>query len=101
MNYSYDIRPRPNLDGGGWNLHLFENGKAAGLVDFAATENENSQLDAAKIAYLRAEAEAKLWVKGRKVYSKRRLRLAVHPVPAFLLGLLVVLCLFNVLKQVL
>lgn len=101
MSYKYDIRPSPNPQGGGWNLHLFENGAPAGLVDFPAGQNDNPHIDVVNVAFQRAEAEAKLWIKGRKVYSKRRMRLVVHPVPAFLLGLVVVIASYNILKYVL
>ena len=101
MSYAYDIRPSPKLHGGGWNLHLYENGVEAGLVDFPATEGENVQVDAMSVAFLRAEAEARLWIKGRRVYSKRRMRLVVHPVLASLLGLVAVISAYNILKYVL
>lgn len=101
MMYTYDIRPDTKLRGGGWSLHLFENGQAAGLVDFPATEQEDSHIDALKAAFVRAEAEARLWVNGRKVYSKRRKRLVVQPALAALLGLVVVVSLYNTLKYVL
>lgn len=100
MSYTYNIRPSPKLPGGGWNLHLFENGEEAGSVDFPATEGENAQGDAMKLAFSRAEAEANLWIKGRKVYSKRRRRLVVHPVLAYLLGLVVLIAAYNMLSHV-
>ena len=53
------------------------------------------------VAFLRAEAEARLWIKGRRVYSKRRMRLVVHPVLASLLGLVAVISAYNILKYVL
>lgn len=96
MSYTYDIRPSPNPQRGGWNLHLFENGAEAALVDFPAEENGN-----AEVAFSRAEAEAQMWVKGGKVYSNRRRRLAVHPVLAVLLGLAVVMVFYNILKYIL
>ncbi len=98
MSYTYDIRPNSTNREGGWNLHLFENGEAAGLVDFPATEYENTHVDAAKVAFLRAEAEAKLWMKSRKVYSKRRMRLVVHPALAVLAALVVVIGAYNIWK---
>lgn len=101
MSYTYDIRPSEQLPGRGWNLHLFENGEAAGLVDFPATEYENTQLDAMQVAFLRAEAEAKVWMKGRMVYSKRRMRLVVHPALAAILALAVIIAAYNVLKYAL
>lgn len=96
MSYTYDIRPSPMIRGGGWNLHLFENGQAAGMVDFPAIEDEDTQIDAAKAAFLRAEAEAKLWIRGRRVYSKRRHRLVVHPAIAFFAALVVIYAIYNV-----
>lgn len=98
MRYTYDIRPSPHPQRGGWDLHLFENGKEAGLVDFPAAEHGNADSDATKVAYTRAEAEANLWVKGRRVYSNRRRRLVVHPALAILMGLAVVIVLYNILK---
>lgn len=100
MSYTYDIRPSPTLPGSGWNLHLFENGVTAGLIDFPATEFDNAHIDAMKVAFLRAEAEANLWMKGRRVYNKRRLRLVVHPVPAVLLGLVILIAAYNILNNV-
>ncbi|HEU4373442.1 MAG TPA: hypothetical protein VFS02_08130 [Telluria sp.] len=97
MSYTYDIRPSPTLSGGGWNLHLYENGEAAGLIDFPANACAGAQ-DATKVAFQRAEAEATLWVQGRQVYSKRRRRLMVHPVLAALLAVVVVYTFYNVLK---
>jgi hypothetical protein len=96
MNYTYDIRPDAKAPGRGWNLHLFDNGKEAGQIDFPATDYENTQLDAMKVAFLRAEAEAKVWIKGRRVYSKRRMRLVVHPALAAILGLAVLVAAYNV-----
>ena len=96
MSYTYDIRPSPMNRGGGWNLHLFENGEAAGLVDFPADVDEETQLDAKRAAFLRAEAEAKLWMKGRKVYSKRRHKLVVHPALAVFAGLVILIAIYNV-----
>lgn len=96
MSYTYDIRPSPMLHGGGWNLHLFENGEAAGLVDFPA-EASSAQTDATKIAFQRAEAEAKLWVQGRQVYSKRRRRLIIHPAVGVVLCAVIVYTFYEVL----
>lgn len=101
MSYTYDIRPSPTLRGGGWNLHLYENGEAAGLIDFPANAYASAQADATKVAFQRAEAEAKLWVQGRQVYSKRRRRLMVHPVLAFLLAAVVVYTFYNVMTFIL
>lgn len=98
MSYTYDIRPGPTLHGGGWNLHLFENGISAGRIDFPATELDNAHIDAMKAAFLRAEAEANLWMMSRRVYSRRRMRLVVHPVPAFLLCLVVLIAAYNILS---
>lgn len=95
MSYTYDIRPSPNPQRGGWNLHLFENGAEAGLVDFPATEHGSDE-----VAFARAEAEAHVWVKGRKVYRNRRRRLVVHPALAVLLGLAVVMVFYNILKYI-
>jgi hypothetical protein len=100
MSYTYDIRPSQTPRGGGWNLYLFENGSPAGLVDFPAAEYENAHLDAMKVAFQRAEAEAKVWMKGRKVYSKRRMRLVVHPVAVALLALIVVVSVYNLAKYI-
>jgi hypothetical protein len=100
MSYTYDIRPSAKLPGRGWNLHLFENGKEAGQVDFPATDYENTQLDAMKVAFLRAEAEAKVWIKGRRVYSKRRMRLVVHPALAAIMGLVVLIAAYNVFTYI-
>lgn len=96
MSYTYDIRPSAALHGGGWNLHLYENGEAAGLIDFPANAYASAQADATKDAFQRAEAEANLWVQRRQVYSKRRRRLVIHPVLASLLGGVVVYTLFRV-----
>lgn len=101
MSYAYDIRPSAKLPGRGWDLHLYENGQAAGLVDFPAAEYENTQLDAMKAAFHRAEAEAKLWMKGRRVYSKRRMRLVVHPGLAAVLGLAVLVGVYNIAVHIL
>lgn len=101
MSYTYDIRPSPTLQGGGWNLHLYEDGQAAGLIDFPANASNGAQTDATKVAFQRAEAEAKLWVQGRQVYNKRRRRLIVHPVLAILLCGVVVVTFYNVLKFIL
>lgn len=98
MSYTYDIRPSPTLRGGGWNLHLYENGEAAGLIDFPASAYSHAQADATKVAFQRAEAEATLWVQGRQVYSKRRRRLLVHPALAALLAVVVVVTFYNVMK---
>ncbi|MDB5936749.1 MAG: hypothetical protein JWQ01_4093 [Massilia sp.] len=100
MTYAYDIRPSEKLPGGGWDLHLYENGEATGLIDFPATEYENTQLDAMKAAFLRAEAEAKSWMRGRRVYSKRRMRLVVHPALAAIMALVVVVAVYNVLVNI-
>lgn len=100
MSYTYDIRPSAKLPGRGWNLHLFENGEEAGQVDFPATDYENTQLDAMKVAFLRAEAEAKVWIKGRKVYNKRRMRLVVHPALAAILGLVVLVAAYCVISYI-
>jgi hypothetical protein len=97
MSYTYDIRPSPTLQGGGWNLHLYENGEAAGLIDFPASAYANAQTDATKLAFQRAEAEATLWVQGRQVYSKRRRRLMVNPVLAALLAAVAVYTFYKVL----
>lgn len=96
MSYTYDIRPSPNPQRGGWSLHLFENGAEAGMVDFPAEENEN-----AEVAFSRAEAEAHVWVKGQKVYSNRRRGLVVHPALAVLLGLAVVMAVSYILEYIL
>lgn len=101
MSYTYDILPSPKLQAGGWNLHLYENGVAAGLIDFPADEHANAPGDAINLAFQRAEAEANLWVHGRRVYSKRRRRLVVHPVVAIFLASVVVFALYNVLKFIL
>jgi hypothetical protein len=101
MSYAYDIRPSEKLPGRGWDLHLYENGEAAGLVDFPAAEYENTQLDAMKAAFQRAGTEAKLWMKGRRVYSKRRMRLVVHPALAAILALVVIIGAYNVLINIL
>lgn len=101
MNYTYDIRPSPTPRGGGWNLHLYENGVSAGLIDFPANESAIAQIEATKLAFQRAEAEAKLWVQGRKVYSKRRRRLVVHPALAITLAVVVVITFYNVLTFIL
>lgn len=101
MSYTYDIRPSPMRHGGGWNLHLYENGEAAGLIDFPANASASAQADATKIAFQRAEAEANLWVQGRQVYSKRRRRFIVHPVLATLLCAVVVITFYNVVKFIL
>jgi hypothetical protein len=98
MNYSYDIRPNAQNKAGGWHLHLFEDGKVAGRVDFPAADSVDGDLDAMKGAFLRAQAEATLWMNGRKVYSKRRRRLVVHPGVAIALGLVVLIAVFNILK---
>lgn len=100
MSYTYDIRPSAKLPGRGWNLHLFENGEEAGQVDFPATDYENTQLDAMKVAFLRAEAEAKVWIKGRKVYNKRRMRLVVHPALAVIMGLVVLIAAYSVISYI-
>lgn len=96
MSYTYDIRPSPDAQRGGWSLHLFENGAEAGMVDFPAEEGGS-----AEAAFSRAEAEAHVWVKGRKVYSNRHRRLVVHPALAVLLGLAVVTVFYNILKYAL
>lgn len=101
MSYTYDIRPSPELQRGGWNLHLYENGVAAGLIDFPASDYASAQTDASKLAFQRAEAEANLWVQGRQVYSKRRRRFIVHPVVLVLLAGVVVITFYNVLKFIL
>lgn len=101
MSYTYDILPSPKLHAGGWNLHLYENGVAAGLIDFPADEHTNAPGDATNLAFQRAEAEADLWVQGRRVYSKRRRRMVVHPVLALLLVGVVVVTLYNVLQYIL
>jgi hypothetical protein len=98
MNYSYDIRPSAQNKAGGWNLHLFENGQVAGRVAFPADDPVDGDLDPVKGAFLRAQAEAALWMKGRKVYSKRRRRLIVHPGVAIALGLVVLIAVFNIFK---
>ncbi|MES2756977.1 MAG: hypothetical protein V4693_06355 [Pseudomonadota bacterium] len=100
MSYTYDIRPSDKLPGRGWNLHLFENGEKAGEVDFPATDYENTQLDAMKVAFLRAEAEAKVWIKGRKVYNKRRMRLVVHPALVAVMGLVILVAAYNVISYI-
>jgi hypothetical protein len=86
---------------GGWNLHLFENGITMGLIDFPATESENAHIHPMNLAFLCAEAEANLWMKGRRVYSKRRMRLVVHPVPAVLFGLVVLFESYKMLRYIL
>lgn len=101
MSYTYDIRPSPKLQEGGWNLHLYENGVAAGLIDFPANEYAGAQADANNVAFQRAEAEANLWVQGRQIYSKRRRRLIVHPALAILLCGIVVITFYNVVKFIL
>lgn len=100
MSYTYDIRPSAKLPGRGWNLHLFENGEEAGQVDFPATDYENTQLDAMKVAFLRAEAEAKVWINCRKVYNKRRMRLVVHPALAVIMGLVVLIAAYSVISYI-
>lgn len=100
MSYTYDIRQSDKLPGRGWNLHLFENGEKAGEVDFPAADYENTQLDAMKVAFLRAEAEAKVWIKGRNVYSKRRMRLVVHPALVAILGAVVVVAAYYVFSYI-
>ena len=100
MSYTYDIRPSPKSHGGGWNLHLFEHGAAAGRIDFPATESDNTHFDATNAAFLRAEAEANLWMKSRMLYSKRRRRLVVHPVPALLLCVVVLIAAYKILSFV-
>ena len=101
MSYTYDIRPSPKLEEGGWNLHLFENGEASGLIDFPASEYAGAQPDPTNVVFQRAEAEAKLWVQGRQVYSKRRRRFVVHPALLILLGGAVVITFYNVLQFIL
>jgi hypothetical protein len=100
MSYTYDIRQNPAPQGGGWNLHLFEDGSSAGLIDFPANAYQGAGVDPMKAAFQRAEAEAKLWIRGRKVYSKRRLRLVVHPLAAVMLGVVVLIAAYNILKYV-
>lgn len=95
MSYTYDIRPRSMIRESGWNLHLFENGEAAGIVDFPATVDDDTPIDAAQAAFLRAEAEAKLWMKGRRVYSKRKLVPIVPPVLTIIAALVVVIATYN------
>jgi hypothetical protein len=101
MSYTYDIRPRPNHQEGGWNLHLFENGVAAGLIDFPASELAGAQTDPANVAFQRAEAEAKLWVQGRQLYSKRRRRFIMHPAAAIVLAGVVAITFYTVLTFIL
>lgn len=101
MSYAYDIRPSEKLPGRGWDLHLYENGQMAGLVDFPAAEYENTQLDAMKAAFQRAETEAKLWMTGRHVYNRRRMRLVVHPALAALLAGVVIAGAYNMLVNIL
>lgn len=101
MSYTYDIRPSPKLQEGGWNLHLFENGVAAGLIDFPANEYAGAQADRTNVAFQQAEAEARLWVQGRQVYSKRRRRFLVHPAFAILLAGVVIIALYKVVTFIL
>lgn len=101
MSYTYDIRPSPMFKGAGWNLHLYENGEKAGVIDFPASAYASAQTDATKIAFQRAEAEASLWVQGRQIYSKRRRRFIVHPALAILLCAVVVVTFYNVVKFIL
>lgn len=101
MSFTYDIRPSAKHQQGGWNLHLFENGKAAGLIDFPASDYASAPADATKVAFERAQAEAKLWVQGRQLYSKRRRRFPVHPAVAVLLFGVVVVTFYNVVKFIL
>jgi hypothetical protein len=101
MSYTYDIRPSPKLNQGGWNLHLYENGVAAGLIDFPASDSTSAQTDPTNVAFQRAEAEAKLWVQGRQVYSKRRRRFIVHPAVLVVLAAVVVITFYNVLTYIL
>lgn len=101
MSYTYDIRPNPKHHEGGWNLHLFENGVAAGLIDFPASEYAGAQTDAASVAFQRAEAEARLWVQGRQVYSKRRRHFALHPAFLILLAGVIVITFYQVMTFIL
>lgn len=101
MSYTYDIRPSPNPQRGGWNLHLFEDGAAAGLIDFPAAEYGHADADATKVAFARAEAEASLWVKDRKVYLNRRRRLNIHPAVAILVALAVAMVFYDILQYIL
>jgi hypothetical protein len=101
MSYTYDIRPSAKHLDGGWNLHLFENGRSAGLVDFPASDYAGAQTDPAQLAFQRAEAEAKLWVQGRQVYSKRRRRFIVHPGVAIVLAGVLVITFYEVLRFIL
>lgn len=101
MSYTYDIQPSPKLNQGGWNLHLYENGVSAGLIDFPASEYAGAQTDPTNVAFQRAEAEAKLWVQGRQVYSKRRRRFIVHPALLILLAGVIVVTFYKVLTFIL
>jgi hypothetical protein len=100
MSYTYDIRQSPNPHVGGWNLHLYEDGASAGLIDFPAKAHQGADADPMKAAFQRAQAEANLWMKGRKVYSKRRMRLVVHPVAVAMLAVVVLIGAYNMLRFV-
>jgi len=56
-NARWEIKPRPTALGGGWRLHLTEDGEEVGGGVFPAAADEESS----RAAYEDAVAEAEAW----------------------------------------
>lgn len=66
MKFSYEIAPRPIRSGGGWILHLFQDGIEVGggiFPPFTADFDDESQ--ALQAAHDRAEQEACKWIASK------------------------------------
>lgn len=75
MEYTYDILPRPDHLGGGWNLRLLEDGEEVGggifPVSWSVVVEGLTLAEALAEAFADAEAEACDWLDSRGVGAVR------------------------------
>ncbi len=69
--YSYKIEPRPTKLGGGWRLHLIEDGEEVGggvfpLAEYSTAENTE---EATCYAYEDALTEACAWIESKLAFK--------------------------------
>jgi hypothetical protein len=65
MLYSYQITPRSNELGGGWQLRLLKDGEEVGGGIFPPTDEFEEKKDALQAAYEDAEWEASAWLASK------------------------------------
>ncbi len=66
MEFSYEIIPRPDALGSGWQLRLLENGEETGAGVFPPVEGIEDAKKALQAAFEDAEAEAYTWLDTRE-----------------------------------